>query len=541
MRRSSILGFSLFVGFACGPGDPATASGGADASGGEEATSATGDDDAGQTSEAVDESGESTASEPEFEPYPARGITLTEIYADHGVHVPVYRDGAWVDGSGRNAELIANRNTLIRAYWELEPDFEPRVIEGRLVLTQPDGSQESASRLFMVEGNSVPNDLDTNIYFIAPAELVTPGVQFHIELYETTDDLRDTPEPAQSVFPAEPAYIGIESTPMELQVVIVPIDHDTGAQCPEPPEITDDELQYLSDQLFMQNPVNRVVMTRRDPIAYTQSMNSFNGVLGFLADLRATDGADPAAYYYGVVRPCDGGPDGVGGQAISIPGFPSMDNGWARTSVGRWYGSLSSTANTFVHEVGHTQGRRHIFCNGDEGGTDPSYPYDAGDIGVWGFGSQDFSLHSPTASKDYMTYCGNTWVSDWTWRQVSPYIRELTSWGAQGPVGQPEGHVLVGLVDPESGDETWFTTPGKATALPADGNELVRWTSTEGVVTALDAVITPMGDAGAYAIVSDLPEELSAAQFGTLTRLHDGVEISIDSLRSEGQQYMLSN
>ena len=540
MRRSSILGFSLFVGFACGPDDPATASSGGGGTEGDGA-SETGSDDAGQTSEVADESGESTASEPEFEPYPARGITLTEIYADHGVHVPVYRDGAWVDGSGRNAELIANRNTLIRAFWELEPDFEPRVIEGRLVLTQPDGSQESASRLFMVEGQSVPNNLDSNIYFIAPAELVTPGVQFHIELYETTDDMRDTPEPAQSVFPAEPSYIGIESTPMELQVVIVPIDHDTGPNCPEPPEITDDELQYLSDQLFMQNPVNRVVMTRRDPVPYTQSMNSFNGVLGFLADLRDSDGADPAAYYYGVVRPCDGGPDGVGGQAISIPGFPSMDNGWARTSVGRWYGSLSSTANTFVHEVGHTQGRRHIFCNGDEGGTDPSYPYDAGDIGVWGFGSMDFSLHSPTAAKDYMTYCGNTWVSDWTWRQVSPYIRELTSWGAQGPVGQPEGHVLVGLIDPHTGDETWFTTPGRASALPADGNESLRWTSTEGAVTALDAVVTPMGDNDAYAIVADLPQELTVADLGALSRLHEGVELPIASLRSGGHEYVLAD
>ncbi|MEM9459877.1 MAG: hypothetical protein AAGF11_37220 [Myxococcota bacterium] len=462
--------------------------------------------------------------DPEFEPYPARGIRLTEVYADHGVSVPVVVDGQWVDGDNRNAVLIRGRDTLIRGFWALDPDFEPRPVQGRLTLSYPDGTQEVATKIFEVEGPSVPADLDTNVYFIVPGEMLVPGVRFQIELLETTDDLRDTPEPPQAAYPPEPSLLGIEGVEMVLNVVIVPIDHDIGPGCPEPPEVNEQELEFLSEQLFMQNPVERVEIERRDTIAYTSGLGSFGGLLSFLADLRVQDGADPAAYYYGVVRPCDGGPSGVGGQAISIPGWPTVNNAWTRTSVGRWTNSLSNTANTFVHEVGHTQGRRHVACNGNEGGVDPSYPYPSGNIGVWGFGSFDFTMRSPS-SKDYMTYCGNTWVGDWGWGQVAPFIREISSWGAAGAVPSM-GQVLVGLVDPNGGDrvghEAWFVAPGDTQGLVRRGSEALTLVSDQGRSTRVEAIVTPMGEGEAYAVVAPLPPELDIARQVEISRQHAG-------------------
>ena len=338
---------------------------------------------------------------------------------------------------------------------------------------------------------------------------------------------------------------------MVLKVVIVPIDHDIGPGCPEPPEVDEQELEYLSEQLFMQNPVERVEIERRDTIAYTAGLGSFGSLLSFLADLRVQDGADPAAYYYGVVRPCDGGPGGVGGQAISIPGWPTVSNAWTRTSVGRWYSSLGNTADTFVHEVGHTQGRRHVACNGSEAGVDPSYPYPGGDIGVWGFGSFDFTMHSPTSSKDYMTYCGNTWISDWGWGQVVPFIREISSWDAAGAVPSPAGQVLVGLVDPQAeestgeptgdpmrssvGHEAWFVTPGDADGLVARGTEALTLVSDEGRSTRVEATVTPMGEGEAYAVVAPLPPGLDVARQVEISRLHAGQRRAVRQVRVGGR------
>jgi hypothetical protein len=116
-----------------------------------------------------------------------------------------------------------------------------------------------------------------------------------------------------------------------------------------------------------------------------------------------------------------------------------------------------------VHELGHNHGRAHIFCaNGDAAGTDPSYPYTDGVIGVWGFGIRLFKLHSPTASWEFMTYCSPTWVSDWGWSKAYNRIRTLTSWDYEGPTpddGATADEVLIGLLF-KDGTEEWSTTRG---------------------------------------------------------------------------------
>lgn len=459
---------------------------------------------------------------PEFEPYPARGITLVEAYANQGVSVPILSAGAqWVDGSGRNAVLVKGRNTLIRGYWQLDPDFEPRELEAKLTLFFSDGTTEEASKRIMVERDSVATDLDTNAWFVVPGELIEEQMKFQIELLETDWGYEELPEPEHVGYPTEPSYLGIESTDMRLEVVLVPVDHDLGPECPEPPVIDEAALEWLSNALYQQNPVQEVELSVRDTWTYTSSMNSFSPLLGALAELRAADNAPADVYYYGLVRPCDGGADGVGGQAISIPNFPSQDNAWTRVAMGRFYSSLTSTAETFVHEIGHTQGRAHIYCNGSEGGTDPTYPYEAGDIGTWGFGVLDFSLHTPTNAKDYMTYCGNTWVSDWGWQKVVPFIEEITSWDLSAEPAPEQNRLLVGLFDDDGVAQSWFVTSGSTwgrAANPADVFEIEGPDGSELVASTLE----PMGDGG-YNVVVELPPNIPLHPDAVeITRIRNG-------------------
>jgi hypothetical protein len=476
---------------------------------------------------------------PPFEPIHARGISISFVEANHGVEVPIFRDGEWVDGPGRNAQLFKGRNTFFRALWELDDDFEPREIDFQITFFLPGGSSETATRRFLVEGPSAQAGLENAFWIIVPGELMVPGVHFQIELFETDFGYEDTPEPAQTAWPAEPAFVGIEETDMELRVLLVPVKHDLGEGCPDAPEIDEDALKYLRNQLYNQNPVENVEMMVHPGITYTSPLNGFSGLLQTLANLH--DPADPGTYIYGVVRPCDGGPEGVGGQAISIPGFPTKDNYWSRTSVGRWYAGISSTAETFVHEVGHCQGRRHVRCNGTEGGVDPSYPYEGGSIGNWGFGATDATLRPPSA-KDYMTYCGTSWVSDWGWQKVVPYIREITSWYSEAaPYDPGERHtILVGLIDPEAGTEHWFTTHGSHTGrVPTTDRFEI---TTDLGVTELDATIAPMGEGKAYNLVVELPQTLDLAAARRITRIHGDADArtEITEVRTGATSMVLS-
>jgi hypothetical protein len=517
--RCGPIAIVLLPALALGCGSDSTPVGNDDAESGEtegaSVQSTGGDDDDPSTTSATtapatsDADASSSGDATPDEPTRARGIALTSVYGNQGVEVALVDNGEYVEPLARNASFVQNRNMLVRAPWVLDAGFVPREIQAALTLFLPDGDEQVARKTFMVSGPSDDANLDTNVWFVLPGESMVPGVEFQIELFETEPGHEAEPEAPWPAYPVEPAPVGVLEAEMVLKAVIVPVHHNLGATCPTAPTFDEQTLQPFIDELYMQNPAQEVVIEVRDPVQYTSSLGSFSGLLGFLAELREQDGADPAYYYYGVVRPCDGGPDGVGGQAISIPSFPEIGNAWTRVAVGRWQtGSIVSTAHTFVHEIGHTQGRRHVACSGQEGGADPSYPYSGGDIGVWGFGVIDFSLHTPTNAKDYMTYCGNTWVSDWGWESVVPFIQEITSWDMMDAAPAPGGELLVGLVDPSTGEETWFVTKGSASGRVVTASETLTVEDGEGVVTQVHATIGPMGDGDAHAIAAPLPPQL---------------------------------
>lgn len=422
------------------------------------------------------ETGDSDGSDPdeELKEIHADGFTVTQVSANQGVAVPIYENGAWV-GANRVAELPQRRESLIQILWDVAPDWEPREIVGQLTILPPEGGAPLVARkTLMVEAESYAGSFDRSFWWALPAELTVTGTKFQAEFFEAQKVPESTPEPDNPpIAPAQPELVGFEDSYQVLRAVLVPIKHELeGQTCPDAPTITEEDAAVFREFLHLQNPVELTEVRVREPFVYTGAMTSFNGLLSAVADLHGSDpDADVSEYYYGLVIPCDGGPDGVGGQAISIPNAPLRSNAYTRTSVGRWYSSALRSADTFVHEVGHTQGRRHVECSGGEGGPDPRYPHDGGAIGVWGFGIPQpdpatalaFSIHSPTSAKDYMTYCGQPWVSDWGWRQVYPFIQEISSWDMSDGA-EPEGTLLFGNIEAD-GTEHWITVPGALDAV----------------------------------------------------------------------------
>ncbi len=407
-----------------------------------------------------------TTGEP-FMAVPARGgIKIPLVEANPGVAVPIGIDGAPVGGDLRKAYIPNNRDTLIRVFVDIPDDWTPRPIEARLKLTGG-GVDITKTQELVIEQDSFAGELKSTFYFGVEAEYMVPGLKYQVELWEAAPGQESLPEPAEPAVAlrAGPTFVGVESDLAELRVVLVPIDYNFGG-CSK---VVDGEAHRKSfeNALYQQNGISSLEFEIHAPVKIDFDMKTFNGLSALvttMSQLRTAEAADPNVYYYGLFDNC-GACIGLNGQqgctvglAADITGDEPSD-GRFRAAVGQLNGGA---AETFVHEIGHTQGRRHVECAGagvDAQGTDPSYPYDDGRIGVWGFGVRDFKLHHPTASSDYMSYCGQTWVSDWQWTATYKRIIELSSWANTGaPAGEGEG-VLIGSVDPD-GHQMWWTGPG---------------------------------------------------------------------------------
>jgi hypothetical protein len=464
---------------------------------------------------------ENTTGEPiPFVPIPARGgIEIEWIEANQGVGVEIGRDGAGVGGEGRSSYLIQNRVTLIRAFWkDLPADWIPRKIEGRLTVKYPDGSEVVLSSKPMVDQSSFVGSLDRSFYWGLMKEQVVPGITFNVELWEVAagqEDVKEGTNPPRLPYTGN-AFVGIEKSDQVMKVTLVPFNYDSGDGCKTKPDTSDETMQIFQDAMYMMNPLDKLDFTLHAPIDWNEKLSDFNELNSFMSGLRADEGAEPERYYYGLVDVCGGGLGGAGGKAYGIPQGGKMGDAYQRVSSGLSI-DVKFSSETFVHEVGHSQGRYHVKCSG-EAGTDPNYPtypdegQTLGEIHDWGFGVINFKLYHPTVHKDYMTYCSPTWASTYGWNKVYPIIEALSSWDDAGAPKPDDpivmGSILVGSVYPD-GKETWISVPGAVNPEDISAVHSVEFTI-DGKVVQQPAALLPQPEGDVVLVVTELPERWDA-------------------------------
>lgn len=456
---------------------------------------------------------ETTGQPVPFEPIPARGITIKRIQANQGVGVDIARDGVGLGGADRGSYLIQNRVTLLRGFWEIGDGWQPRPIEARLLITYQDGTTAEQRQTLTIDGEAFEGDLKRTFYFGLMADEVRPGMNFEMSLWETQPGQEDTPE---SDPPPRLPYvgnypIGIENSDQLLEVVIVPFSYNDGDKCNTAAENSDETLAMFETYMFAQNPVDATKITFHAPIAWDKKLSDFNELNSFMSGLRFDEGAGPNVYYYGLINPCSGGVGGAGGKAYGIPSLPATKGqAYQRVSSGIWLPNNKEwSAETFVHEVGHSQGRYHIDCGG-AAGFDPSYPYPEGQVGEWGFSVRDFGLRHPTVHKDYMTYCNPTWVGTFGWNKTYPVIKETTKWtreAAPAPGEDPYGgsSLAVGNLYPD-GTITWITVPGDLRDEELSSTDLVEFVADGQLLSATPAAVQRQPEGEILNIVARLPD-----------------------------------
>jgi hypothetical protein len=466
----------------------------------------------------------------EWEPIPARGdINLSYVVVNQGVDVAIAVSGEWVGPADRNTYVVANRDTLLRGFWEIPEDWVARDIRAQLELRFSDGTTTTLNDIKTIDGPSFAGDINRSFFFGLLAEQFPPGVQYHLTLWETGpgyEDQRESTTVIESPIGGL-AEIGVQSEPAELKVVLMPVAYNIGSCNTNTAEITEDQELLFLNYLHEQNPVHEVIweFRRESPIQWNTELTSLAQLWEPLQELRISDGASPNAYYYALVDACTNGIDGAGGIA---PGLapPTKEAAYMRVSSGLWLDGNDYSYHTMVHELGHNQGRAHVFCAGGmAAGVDPSYPYDNGIIGVWGFGIKLFQFHSPTAEYDYMTYCAPNWVSDWTWSKTFNQIRELTSWDYEGAGQDPvtEGEVLMGLLM-NNGTERWWTTPGGREPEAWSGAQTIAF-EYEGEIIHQPATIDVLDDGGTL-VTAPVPRP--RVKIDAATRYVDGQAHAID-------------
>lgn len=470
------------------------------------------------------------------------GIRIDFIEANQGIGVKIGENGEWVGPEGRTAPLAANRLTLVRVFWRVPDDWTPREIEGRMTFYLPDGTTVQQSEVKMVSDDSFVGSLADSFNFGLEAHQALPGTSYAVELYEVDPAFEDPSVTAPPRLPEneESVLVGVEDSWQLLKVVIVPFNYDNGGNCVRSPDLSDETMQLYYDKLFQMNPVDTLEIEIHEPLDWNTPLESLSEINSLLSQLRFEEGAPPETYYFGHIDACTGGIDGASGLAYDIPTEPTMENAYKRVSTGLSYNPELS-AETFVHEVGHTQGRRHVTCNGEEGGPDPTYPNEGGNIGEWGFGVIDFTLKHPTATKDYMTYCTPTWVSNFGWNKVWPTIRTLSMWdpdypgngGQGGEVVQRKadpygGSLLVGTILP-SGKEIWRTVPGTVPAHELTDDTQIEFSIAGQLHARQGARVTQIPDSRDILVVTPLPPGFDAVD--QITRVTADQRVTFDRAR----------
>jgi hypothetical protein len=457
---------------------------------------------------------------------PARGIHMTEVEANQGTAILIGREGAWVGPTERNAFMIRDRDTLIRAQHVIDEGWIPRDITGVLHLIDAEGNELAPrTRTFTVTVDSDPRDLSTQFFWSVLAEEAKPGLSYWVELLEATDTDVSGLSEGITTTPEGFELVGYEETNLEMKVMLVPIRY-TYIDPPTLVEFTEDDLVAIGDDLLQNNPLQTVTLTVHEPYEYTNHITNLGSLLGPMSALRGNEAADPNIYYHAVVDVRGPSVNMVAGIA-QLTG-PDKASGSSRVAATVWFKTGDSpptqSTGTMVHEVGHNQGLNHVFCPGaatEAAGPDPAYPHEGGVIGVYGFGIRSFQLYTPTGAHDYMTYCGNAWVSDWTWNKTYQRIRTLTSWdyeGGEAPsLSGPNVPLLVGTLFAD-GSEDWWVMQGSAPSNEQLGAEhriaLVR---DGGVVDELYTSVSLLSDNETLVVTAPLPTGMS--ELDTLVRV----------------------
>lgn len=385
------------------------------------------------------------------------GLLITRVAFAQTVSVDVVRNGSVVDPLQRRMPVLQDRAADVRVHVAAEADWAPQEVTAQVILRHADG------RVVVNEDTRTPvppsNDAQPPSLFTVPL----PGGELD-EGVEVTVRLLSAQGRAAALLSSHPAHFPAVGSsfplrpqrqyPLRLHLVPIRYDRDGSGRLPD---TSPAQLDLIRAQLATFYPVNEVTLTVGEPLPWsrplTLSLNvNFGALNDALYDRRVEDGAADDVYYYGLVSAADTFDAYCGGSCVTGQSYLVEDAADAdiRVGAGMGFGGPDSVA-TLIHELGHLHGREHAPCGVNS--WDDAYPYTDASIGSWGRNPEDGSFLSPDVFTDFMGYCDDTWVSDYTMGALHTRARILAD--AQ-PRGVPASRFRM-LSQEEDGTWHWGT------------------------------------------------------------------------------------
>jgi hypothetical protein len=378
----------------------------------------------------------------------ARDIKIRELAVYQGVKVPIVRDMVAVQD--RNADLVQQREAMVRVFVEPGPGFQSRELSARLTLQTGTDAPVRFEETITVSAASSETDGKSTFNLALPKDAFKEGTQYQVELRETSKCTALMGTPAGARFPETGmAALGARLTgPVKVMLVPVRYDADGSGRLPDTSE---KQLTQMKERLYSMYPTSEVVFSMHEPVGTTRT--DIAEMLDQLRDLRESDQPPSDVSYYGMVRQAETFRDYCQGSCTTgIAGFGSQ-NGTAAAGMGIGY--IDVAAGTFVHELGHIYRRPHAPCGG-AAGTDESYPYAEAALGSWGYDIKTKELYDPAETVDFMSYCSPDWISDYNYQLLLERIIAVNE-RAMMQVLPPPGPVQVfrTLLVSETGQTRW--------------------------------------------------------------------------------------
>lgn len=312
--------------------------------------------------------------------------------------------------------LVKDRNGYLRAFVianqanSLTPSVRVRIYNGGSLLQ---------TYTITAPGSSVPTSINESSLTsswnqLIPGSLLQPGYSLLVDV-DPDNSVPETNE-SNNAWPVSGTaqVLDVRNLPV-FNVTMVPVQTGAGTG-----NVTAGNAGSFLDYTRRMHPMpdyNAQVHATMVSSATLQSNGTgWDTALNEVTALRTADGS--SRYYYGAVHVTYS--SGVAG--LGWIGYPAAI-GWDYLPSGSW---------VMAHELGHNWNRHHVSCSGGESGTDPAYPYAGGAIGVYGYDLWSSVQKDKTTYKDIMSYCGNQWVSDYTYENILSY-RASSGYGFQGP------------------------------------------------------------------------------------------------------------
>lgn len=338
----------------------------------------------------------------------ARDIQIKEVAVYQGVKVPIVRDMMAV--TDRNADLVQQREAMVRVFVEPGPGFQSRELSARITLQTGSEPPERFEQTITVSGPSQETAAGSTFNIELPKEALKEGTQYSVELRETSKctPLMGTPVGARFPEIGLSPVGALQTGPVKVLVVPVRYDADGSGRLPD---TSPEQLEQMKNRLYSMYPTSEVVLTVREVVGTDRT--DLGDMLDQMRELRESDDPPSDLAYYGMVRQAETFRDYCNGSCTTgIAGFGSQ-NGTSTAGMG--IGFADAATGTFVHELGHIYRRPHAPCGG-AAGADEEYPYSQGALGSWGYDLLTRELFDPAEHVDFMSYCSPDWISDYNYQ-----------------------------------------------------------------------------------------------------------------------------